>query len=95
MARVHICEDCGGNGAHGYARGPAAERCPRCRGAGVVFGDDASAARDLRDLLTAADAQAPELLALGSGGALRALSSVLALVETRVAAVEDELARRR
>jgi hypothetical protein len=94
VARVHICEDCGGNGAHGYERGPAAERCPRCRGAGVVFGDLQSAARDLRDLLTAANAQTPELLALGPGGALRALSSAVALLEERVAAIEQELARR-
>jgi hypothetical protein len=60
----------------------------------VVFGDLRSAARDLRDLLTAADAQTPELLALGPGGALRALSAALALVEERLATVEQELARR-
>lgn len=95
MARVHACEECRGIGAHGYERGPAVERCTRCGGAGVVFGEPRTAARDLHDLLTAPGADSPELLALGAGGALRALSAALALVEARVAETEQELARRR
>jgi hypothetical protein len=95
VPRVQLCEECGGSGAHLYERGPAAERCPRCGGVGLRFGDPASAARDLRDLLTASGADASELLALGPGGALRALAAALALVEERVAATERELARKR
>lgn len=94
MPRVQLCEECGGSGARLYERGPAAERCPRCGGVGLRFADPTSAARDLRDLLTGSAAE-PELLALGPGGALRALAAALALVEERVAATERELARRR
>jgi hypothetical protein len=93
VARVFVCEECGGAGAHGYARGPAVERCPRCRGAGVRFADPQTAARDLRELL--ASTTSPELVELGEGAAVRALAAALALVEERLAAVEAELQRRR
>jgi hypothetical protein len=89
VPRVQLCEECGGSGAQVFERGPA-ERCPRCGGVGLRFADPASAARDLRDLLTASGADAPELLALGPGGALRALAAALALLEERVAAAERE-----
>ncbi|HVV56830.1 MAG TPA: hypothetical protein VHC45_00600 [Gaiellaceae bacterium] len=94
MARVHVCADCGGTGARTYERGRPVERCTACRGAGVVFADPATAARDARELVTA-PAPSPELLALGPGGGVRALAAALELLEERLAAAEAELARRR
>jgi hypothetical protein len=94
MARVYVCEECGGSGAIGFDRGPAVERCTRCRGAGVVFYEPSTAARDLRDavLRTSVDER---FLELGPDWVIRALASTVALLEERLARVEAELERRR
>jgi hypothetical protein len=34
-----VCTECGGKGAIGFDRGPAAEPCTRCRGTGRMFSD--------------------------------------------------------
>jgi hypothetical protein len=60
----------------------------------VLFADPRTAARDLRDLLTAAVAGDPALAALGPGGELRALSAAVAAVEERLDTLERELDRR-
>lgn len=94
MARVYVCDGCRGTGAIGFDRGPAVERCTQCRGAGVLFPEPATAARDLRDavLRTSVDER---FLELGGDWVVRALASTVALLEERLARVEAELERRR
>jgi hypothetical protein len=94
MARVFVCTECRGTGAIGFDTGPAVERCLRCQGAGVLFQEPATAARDLRDavLRTSVDEQ---FLELGPDWVVRALASSLALLEERLARLEAELDRRR
>lgn len=95
MARVYVCVDCSGTGARTYERGQPVERCTTCHGAGLILPEASTAAHDLRDLVTSPGATSPELLALGPGAAVRALSVALAVLEDRVAALEAELARPR
>ncbi|MGH3003120.1 MAG: hypothetical protein ACRDM1_10765 [Gaiellaceae bacterium] len=92
MSQVAICGECGGEGYLGYDRGPAVERCPGCRGAGLLFGKPSTAARDFRDLITGPSGS--ELAALPKGGALRALAVLAAGLEERCERLELELARR-
>jgi hypothetical protein len=89
MGTVFVCDECGGAGAHGYERGPAVERCPRCAGVGLVFADPATAARDFLHLITGV--QGSELSALGEGGALRALAALTARLEARCEQLQQDL----
>jgi hypothetical protein len=94
MARVYVCEECRGTGAVGFDRGPAVERCTACKGAGVLFHEPGTAARDLRDMVlrTSVDER---FLELGSDWVIRALASTVAGLEERLARVEAEVERRR
>jgi hypothetical protein len=91
MGHVVICDECAGAGVHGYDRGPTLERCPRCRGAGLLFGDAATGARDFRDVITGPAGS--EFAGLPEGAALRALAILTAQLEERCERLERELAQ--
>jgi hypothetical protein len=91
MARVSLCNECRGLGAHGYERGPVVEPCRACNGVGLRFADQATAASDLRDVLVNVTARTELLEASGEGVVLRATGVVLAGLEQRIAALEREL----
>jgi hypothetical protein len=93
MGRVWICEECSGLGLHGFDRGPVAERCQRCQGAGVLFADTSSAARDFYGVLTGLGGL--DMTALGEGASIRALALLLARIEERCEALESALERPR
>jgi hypothetical protein len=93
VGSIFVCDDCGGAGAHGYDRGPVVERCPRCAGVGLIFGNAATGARDFLDLLTGV--RGTELTALGEGVAIRALAVLAARLEEQCEQLQQELNRLR
>lgn len=93
MGNIFVCDECNGAGAHGYDRGPAVERCPRCAGVGLVFSNRATAARDFLELTTGV--RGSELTALGEGAAIRALAGLAARLEARCEELQQELDRLR
>ncbi|HVU79214.1 MAG TPA: hypothetical protein VHC67_16675 [Gaiellaceae bacterium] len=92
MGSVSVCDECHGAGAHGYDRGPIIERCLRCGGAGVLFGDERTALNDLTTALTSS--RSAELF-VWEGSQVRALAALAARLEARVAALEREIAKDR
>lgn len=94
MGSIRVCDECDGAGAHGYESGPAVERCPRCRGAGVLFADATSAVQDFAaEVLGGGGAELQ--LSLGEGGLIRALAGACAALEGRITALEREVQRLR
>jgi hypothetical protein len=92
MGSVSVCDECHGAGAHGYERGPAVERCPRCLGAGLLFSSPATALGDLTAALTSA--RSAEFFALGEGGLVRAVAALASQLETRVSQLEHTIEER-
>jgi len=68
------------------------ERCPRCLGAGVLFGNDAQALQELAASLIGGGA-ADVFAAAGEGALIRALAFAAAHLERRVGAVEATVAK--
>jgi hypothetical protein len=88
---IRLCDQCNGDGAVGFDRGPVTENCTGCAGVGLVATDERTIVQDMQRMLSVGGTHGAVLAQAGKGAELRLLLRALELLQRRV----DELERQR